>query len=123
MRVMELPQQQRSWNCGLISLESVRVFFGEHDLQRSEEERAVDEGLHPLVMFHTWAHSPAYQGQAWVETYQAETNMINLWLSAIQRELGLPTDIRSLSGPGIDFQATGDGSGTDIPKSLRTNGQ
>lgn len=123
MRVMELPQQQRDWNCGLISLESVRVFFREHDLQRSDEERAVDEGLHPLVMLHTWTHSPAYQGQAWVETYQAETNMINLWLSAIQQELGLPTDIRSPSKPGIDFQATGDGSGTDILNSLRTNGQ
>lgn len=118
MRVMELAQQQRGWECGLISLESVRVFLREHDLQRSGEERAVDEGLHRLVMLHTWTHSPAYQGQAWVETYLAKTNIINLWLSAIQREFGLPTDIRSPSKPVIDFQATGDGSGTDIPSNL-----
>ena len=37
LRVMDLLQQQGSWNCGLIALESVRVFFREHDVQRSDQ--------------------------------------------------------------------------------------
>src|SRR5438045_4991834 len=33
MRVMDIPQQEHCRNCGLIGLESIRVFFRELDLQ------------------------------------------------------------------------------------------
>ena len=88
LTIMPLPQQQRNWNCGLVALESVRIFFSQSTVQASR------------------------RGE------EAESHVISLWLRAIQRELGSPYNIRDPPTPGQTYAALeNDESGFEMPNS------
>ncbi|GAB0142191.1 hypothetical protein EsHS_00002752 [Epichloe bromicola] len=88
LTIMPILQQQRNRSCGLVALESVRIFLSQSTVQASR------------------------QGE------EAESPIISLWLRAIQRELGSPYDIRDPPTPGQTYAALeNDESGSEMPNS------
>lgn len=78
-------------------MESVRLFFHSHHTQL--------RGIEWETAYHGYANGE-----------EVEDMMVSLWLSAIQRELGSPIDIRHPPTPSVSFICTdSNGYGTDEP--------
>lgn len=100
--IHQMPvRQQFQAICGLIVLESVRVFF--QGLNGNQSTTLDSPSRHP-AQAQVWNENPIYKT---MEIHQAENQMLNMWLSAIQRELGSPpaVDIRSPPAPLISWDS------------------
>ncbi|KAH7010028.1 hypothetical protein EDB80DRAFT_417868 [Ilyonectria destructans] len=100
LRMMQDPQQHRSWVCGLLAVDNVRNLF----------PASSDEALHDRT-------------KTTFDSKHRESNIISLWLEAIQRELGCSYGVRFPSVPGRTFaMVERDSSGFNLPNSHWSEG-